>query len=283
MATKSKLKNPQTQWEALKKASDYREFLSTYLEINHLSFADLARTTGFGRGFPSDVVSGRRRLTAKSYSAFENGLKLPLTGKKLFKLLVAKEEIEIFPELRKHQDMIEPWIEELRGKSLPIPHRETSKAKDAPLEKLMRNPQVISVYAAAGEPGKASSLKQICQRTQLSPAVAQSALKDLEKIGLIQQVDGLFEPKDLHLIFKANDASDVVIGLFKQACQMAAQRSAVAMTSNEELFFASRFCIDQARLPELKKSLRELILKFIDESIKADGDRVVHLATTLHL
>lgn len=270
-------------WEALKKAPDYRQFLKTYLEIHDLKYSDLARMAGFGRGFPSDVVSGRRRLTAKSFYAFENSLKLPAAGKKLFRLLVAKEEKEIFPELKKQHHQIDALIEEVRKKTSLVPRRELVGAKNPDIESLIQNPQVMSVYAASGEPGKGASFENICKRTQLDRVQIQKAIQELERVGLLCEKGGLYEPKDLHIFFKSIDSSAVVISTFKQACRAAAQRAELAMKSNEEFFFASQFCIDQAKMPELKKALRETILKFVDESITADGDRVVQLLAGLHL
>ena len=83
----------------LQQSTDYRSFLRVYLAGRSLSLSDFARAAGFGRSFPSDVLSKKRRLTSKSAYAFEKALKLPIAGKKFFRLLVALEEHDSFPEI----------------------------------------------------------------------------------------------------------------------------------------------------------------------------------------
>ncbi|RYZ90128.1 MAG: hypothetical protein EOP06_08295 [Proteobacteria bacterium] len=87
-------------WAPVKAASTYREFLGSYLKVKGLSSSALARATGFTRGFPADIISGKRRMTLKSFFAFERALILPRDGKKLFKLLVAIEEPRLLSDVQ---------------------------------------------------------------------------------------------------------------------------------------------------------------------------------------
>lgn len=190
-------KSPQAQWQTLRDSADYRQFLKAYLDLHTLNYSDLGRMTGFGRSFPSDVINGRRSLTAKSYAAFAAALKLKPIEKKLFRLLVAKEEPQVLPEYKNQS--IDVLIQDLRKKATPVPRRDVVKAKNSDLEVLLKNPDVLSVYAACGEPGKGASLEKIHQRTQLNSDRLSRAIKDLEKVNLVKWENGLYEPMDLHL------------------------------------------------------------------------------------
>jgi transcriptional regulator with XRE-family HTH domain len=270
------------QWSKVKEAKNYRDFLRAYLDERSINLSDLARLTGFARGFPSDVISGRRRLTARTYPAFEKALKIPASGRKLFRLLVAIEEPDIFYDLKMSPDLLCEAVENLR-KSAWIKSRRDLATREVPfIENLGQNPHIMSVFAAAGLPGQAASIEQIQKKTQLTRQEVQSSLSALQNSGLIRRIEDLYEPVELHLFLKAFDQSEAITALFQRSCLHASKRSSIAMGSNEELFFASSFCIDSGRLPELKNALRETILKFVDEAMNSDGDRVIQLITALH-
>lgn len=85
MVTSSKAKEQgEFLFQKLRQSTSYREFLKIYLDSRALSLSDWARATGFGRGFLEYVLSGKRRLTMKSYHPFEKALTVPLVGKNFF-------------------------------------------------------------------------------------------------------------------------------------------------------------------------------------------------------
>jgi hypothetical protein len=275
--------NSSSSWSSVRKADDYREFLKAYLQERSLNYSDLSRAARFGRGFASDVISGRRPLTTKSYFAFEKALKIPLSGRKLFYYLVAREIPDIFPELKKEKLEIEKIIAELKAKSWSETRRSVSKHEAPGYERIIQNSNTLTVYAASGSPGKGATLDELRKRTGLQDREIEGVAGDLQKAGLLKIQSGIYEPLDLHLFFQSKDQSSIITLLFQKACQLAASRAAKALASTDEMFFTSAFCVDKSRLPDLKILLRETILKFVDESITPDGDQVVHLLTSLHL
>jgi len=270
-----------TDYNNLKESSNYREFLKNYLEARSLSLSDLARATGFGRGFPGDVISGKRRLTAKSYPPFEKALKLPLIGKRIFKNLVALEESDLFPELSAAQ--ARQNLMELRLRPWNRPHRRVFEKDHASFQHLLQDSDVIGVYAAAGTPESGATGEQLRQRTRLSDKDLESSLAKLEKAGLLKKNGDRYYPTDLHLFLQTSDQSRLLTGLFQKAAERAHRRAPTGVTSPTEFYFTSQFCVHEKDLPALKAALRETILKFVDESLVAEGDRVVKLLTALHL
>jgi hypothetical protein len=267
--------------DSLRKAPDYRTFLQAYLDTREISLSDLARAAGFGRGFPGDVISGRRRLTARSYRAFEGALKIPPSGKRYFRLLVAREERDLFPELK--PESVERGISELRNREWVRSRRELPERTNPSVSEVMRDRNCLAVYAAAGSPGSGATHEQLAQRTRLSNEEVKKAITLLIKAGVVEESAGRVFPKDLHVALKSVGTGAAFSALFQSACKAAAARSLSAVPSENELFFTSSFGIDETRLPELKAALRSVILKFVDESIEPEGNRVVHLTTGLHL
>ncbi len=271
----------ENKWDSLRLAPDYRAFLQAYLETRKISLSDLARAAGFGRGFPGDVISGRRRLTVKSFRAFETALKLPPSGRRYFRYLVAREERDLFPDLK--PESVERGISELRSREWTRSRRELPERANPSVSEVMRDRNCLAVYAAAGSPGKGATRDQLASRTRLDELDVRKAIALLAKAGVVEETTERVLPLDLHVALKASGAGAAFATLFQSACEAAAVRSKSAVTSEQELFFTSSFGIDEARLPELKAALRSVILKFVDECIEPEGTRVVHLTTGLHL
>lgn len=267
--------------EQLRQSKNYRDFLQSYLTARALSLSDFARATGFGRGFPGDIISGKRRLTTKSYYPFEKALKLPLSGRKFFRCLVAIEETDIFLDLSvKEATAI---LEELRNKNWSPQRRQVQESSDSGFEQILKDQNIISIYAAAGKPETGATFEQIATRSRIPSVKLEQSLQKIESLGLLEKKGERFYPRDLHLFLKTSDRSQILTSLFQNAVKKAHDRIQQAVRSDCEFFFTSQFCVRESDLPDLKAALRETILKFVDESIEPDGDRIVQLVTGLHL
>lgn len=269
-----------TDFQALRAAHNYRDFLEQYLTLRGLTRSDLARSTGFGRGFPGDVICGRRRLTLKSFTAFDRAMKLPAAGRRLFKYLLASEEPNLFPGL--DLGHLPARIVELRTKPWQVLRREASEPPNVMAAAVLRQPQAVAVFAASGEPGRGARLDEIQKRTGLSDAELTRLIRELIQSGMLRFENGLYEPSDLHLFVKTAGQSAVFARLFKEVCQQAGERAAHALAAPEEFFFTSAICVRESRLPELKAELRKTILAFVDSAVYPNGDRVVQLMTSMH-
>ncbi len=267
-------------WNELKNSKDYRDFLANYLRLRQLSLSDFARATGFGRGFPGDVISGKRRLTAKSSIVFERSLKLPPTGRRLFRLLVALKEEDTYPELER-KDLAHE-ISHLRAKRLVSPRRIVLEEK-IPARILLR-PHALAVLAACGEPNSWTTLEAIMERTQLPAQRVISLLKDLQGAQFIfpHATEARFKPSDEHIHIEPQQQSELFVQIFKKATEEAAEKAKTSLGSQEELFFNSTLCVRKENVPELKKALGDVILKFIDSATDSEGERLIKLVVGLH-
>ena len=265
----------------LRVAENYREFIRIYLSIFNYSLADFARASGFGRGFPSEVISGKRRLTAKSGHAFERALKLPIPAKKLFRLLVVLEESDFYPDM--DRDNLPQEIARLRRH--PWKRVRTEKPESAlGLKHKVLDKKAQIIYAAAGDFLKGATFKEIKARTGLSDKEILHKTIELESHGLIEINDSInVVPKELHLFLKTCNQSELLIESFKESAELAVQHVTSLKKDSSEFFFSSSFCIDEEKMPKLKQELRETILKYIDNSIDSSGDRVANLILALHL
>ena len=268
--------------DGLRSSKNYREFLQNYLDMKDLSYADFARATGFGRGFPGEIVAGKRRLTAKSYFPFEKALKLPLAGKKFFRCLVAIEESDVFPDFNSIQ--AQELILKLKNKPWSATRKQIIEGSEQiDFKQLLKENDVMSIYAALGTPDKGANLEQLLNRTGLSLQKLNWGLQGLIQSKLAEKREMIFYPKDFHLFLKTIDHSELLKAQFLAASKASQERIRTNENTEGEFFFLSRFCIQESALPELKVALREVILKFIDESIETEGNRVVQLVTALHL
>jgi hypothetical protein len=55
---------------SLVSTDDYRTFVKTYLKMKNLNFSDFSRAANCTRAFTNQVLSSKRRLTAKSVYTF---------------------------------------------------------------------------------------------------------------------------------------------------------------------------------------------------------------------
>lgn len=266
-------------WSKTRNAPDYRSFLRAYLEESGWSLSDLARAAGFGRGFPGDVISGKRRLTAKSYRAFENALKIPAAGKRLFRCLVGKEEPEVFPGLDPRK--IDRALKDLRARPWTGNRKQIAAEENPRAHALFAHPDAFAVYAAAGSAEAGATRDRIRVRTRLGEAAMDRAIESLVNAGILLREDERYRPESTHVFLKASERDECFARLFQAMSERAAERAPKGVSSDRELFLVSSFCVDERKLPELKTALRKTLLQFVDDSIEADGDRLVQLVTSL--
>lgn len=265
--------------EKLKNCKDYRSFLTCYLELQNINYAVFASQAGFGRGFPSDVISGKRRLTPKSAPAFEQALKLPSTVKHLFRLLVAQEESDTFIDV--DRTVLPELIKAARQKIALRPRRSNVKIEGLALSTILSDSRSMALLAASGSPENGASETQLRERTQIKSPTFERLLQNLIEQNLIIQKNGQYLPQDLHLHFQTTDRDSLLTNIFQKAARSASEKS-LSRDEGSELFFASQFCVSEKDMPQFKIKLRELITSFVTDSINEDGDRVVKLTTALH-
>jgi antitoxin component HigA of HigAB toxin-antitoxin module len=263
-------------------AGDYRSFVKTYLQMKNLNFSDFSRAANCTRAFTNQVLSNKRRLTSKSVYTFEQAFKLPLNAKKIFRLLVAKEEVDLFPEMDRSN--IENQIKKLQMSIESKCRKDYSEADFIQIDKDFElSHHAISIFAACGDQDHGASYSQIYGRTRLADNILEKNLDLLLKMNLLEKKEELYFPVNLHVYLQTKTQSELLSSVFKMAVNSATARVDHIAEQSDEYFFASQFCINESQMPALKRELRETILKFVDDSIVSNGDRVVKVVTALHL
>lgn len=269
--------------QLLREASNYRTFLKNYLKERGISSSTFARKVGLHRGFISEITTGKRRLTTNGVYAIEKAFLLPPKAKKLFRYLVAREELDIFPEISRNS--LDSMILELQCASWQ-PVRRTVVAAQLPNARdLVVNSDAMTVFAACGEPGKPKSFLEILARSKLPENRIVQALKDLQSVGFVRyKVETrLYESADIHLFLSGQDGKGVLEAFIANSAREAALRVPAGFGSDKEFFFSSRLCVREEKLPLLKQAIRSAILEFSDNSIDPDGDCVAKLLVAFHL
>lgn len=264
-------------FEKLKSAADYREFLRDYLALKGLTLSKFARLTGHARGYPSDVIGGRRRLTLQSFRSFEKALKLPPSGKKFFRCLVAAEESDIFPS--SSLIALSKSLVELRLASWQPAFREVSEILGA--EDLLKKPSTLMVLASLGTPESGAHLDEISVRSGFPKEVLIKILKGLIEVRMVTTLEDKYYGTDFHLFLSAQHQRESFKSLFQTVCSSAGTRATNHLESKEEMFLSSFLCIKSERLPEFKIELKQLLLRFVDDCVSPDGDQTVSLVAAL--
>jgi hypothetical protein len=267
--------------QELRQATNYRSFLKTYLQMKGLSGGAFAKQAGFVRQFPSDVMTGKRRLTLKSFAAFDAAMHIPPMAHKYFKHLVASEERDLFPELQ--TQTIHRVLQELRSQTWQNSFRKNAIKPSQDASQLFHDPSTLVIMSAVGTPEKGAQLEEIISRSGLSAAEVKLLLPKLVQAKIIRLENTCYFVDDFHQFLSADVQKEAFAAVFSAACHVAAQKASTAKNEDSEMFFTSFFCVDRAKLPELKAALRKTLLQFVDDSIQTDANSVVRLVAALHL
>ncbi len=263
---------------------NYREFIETLIGIRkaastrNYGYADVARAGGFSaRSFPRDVAKGTKRISPASLTPFVLGLRLSGDWAEYFKLLVQIEETDCrdrVQEPAKLQRMLDNLTKRLRQRQLPV--RSTVATKD-----MFYAYQVPFVYAALGSFETGATVSQIRQRTNLESSVVIPILKQLVGSGIVSKVENTYFALESHLNLTGWPADEIYKSFYFHILAQAALNARVKFASENQLFFSSCFSVSAKNLPRLKEELRSLLLRFIDASEVADGDKVISVATSM--
>lgn len=260
--------------------SDYRSFIKEWInevkKVKKFGYSDIARFGGFSaRSFPRDVVNGTKRLTLISLPKFVKGLQLTGEISEYFRVLV---EIEHKDCRTKHLDLLK--LEEIRQR---LKERILSRQDDTKTTKdsAFNVSSLPEVYAALGSLDKGASIKEIIERTTLSSFDIEAALQQMLKEGIAVRKKSRYFVHKAHLNLEGLKQSEIFKKHFVWSSERSSRMARVGLDSDSKLFLSSAFSVDQKDLPKLKEELRTVLLKFVDNSEKADGNKVVNIVASL--
>jgi uncharacterized protein (TIGR02147 family) len=120
----------------------------------------------------------------------------------------------------------------------------------------------------------------IAKRLAISPAEAQVALDRLERVGLIERVDGELRVTPDYVISPSGIPSEAIRNYHRQILKKASEALELQAVTERE-FTGSGFAIDPARLPELKKAIARFQDEIVTRFSSRDGREVYHLELAL--
>jgi uncharacterized protein (TIGR02147 family) len=263
--------------------SNYREFILSCIEIRNkkgrrFGYSDIARRGAFkSRSFPREVALGKKNLTHSSLQKFVIGLGLKGILAEYFRALVELET----PECRTQNfqsDKLENKLRNLRSRLLKKSFANVdTKVSEAPFE-LAHIPQV---YAALGLPLVGATLSEIKKRTSLPIDEIATVIEKLLKSGFIEQQGQRYLAKQNHLNLPGLKQSQIFKEFFLKTVAEASMKARSHFDSDEDLFFSSSFSVKKSDLRQLKNELREVLLRYVDDAEKPQGDSVVSMACAL--
>lgn len=261
-------------------APDYRSFIVQFIQerakTSRFGFADIAREGGFAsRSFPHDVVKGKKRLTLKSIAKMTKGLGLRVDLAGYFRILVEIEHPDCRQEVFDEVQLVAK-LRVLRERiTQKGPH--VGKYTDAPFEVYI----VPQIYSALGTESQGATLSHIFRRTELAEDRAIPVLTKLISLGFVEKRGSRYHALQNHVSIPGLKDSEFFKKYFIHSAESAIQKAKKSMNSEEKLFLSSAFSVRAEDLPKMKVELREVLLRYIDNSEQANGDKVVNLVASL--
>jgi uncharacterized protein (TIGR02147 family) len=262
----------------LLESSSAREFLLNCLNIRKerglpYSYAFVSRVSGFAaRSFPRDVVCGKKSLSIESAIAIAKGLKFTADLKEFFLALVAVTNTENESDLRKKIHRVNTMRDRLSRRALE---------RDNEADSAFAIKNFATVYAALGSEENGASMIELIERTRLSKSNLVSTIEELLKIGLIKIDNHRYYPCVNHLAFSQLKDAGAFHHQYLTRLKQAEGEARRNFSSPQALFQESTILVREDRLVELKSELRNLLLKFVDESVDAAGNRIASVLVAM--
>lgn len=266
----------------LLKATSYQEFLQVYCESG-VSYSALGKRSGFSsRAYVREIVLGRRRLTLPSVMKFAAGMGLTATWKDYFLHLCALENPEFIQKRT---------AEEVRARLANIAnklsrekkrHQVENKESEDLADKVLQIPMFPLVFALIA--GRETTIDRVAVQVKSSLETVKRSVEKMQALKLLEydRESGRINGKDTHLSLTHVGKSRLASHFYLVSLDDAKGQVFRSFNSDDKLFHQSYFCVPQDKMQELKKELRELILRFVDENIDFSGDKVARLMVSLY-
>lgn len=259
-------------------SENYRDFLTKAFQLikekeGRFSYAELSRRAGFSaRSYPRAVVLGEKRISARSLPKFIKALGLRGDARVYFNLLVMKEESDL-----NHDKLSSTEIERKISRIKNRIHQRSLGKDNSELQVLFKYQNWLPVYSALGTPETGASLEDVVSRTRLSQEVCFRVLESMQTHQVVKKRDSRYYVQSPVMIFSGLGKNEFFRQTYHRALQSIQQNAETDFSLNDRLFFNSVFSVQEKKLPQLKKELRDVLLRFVDATEDAEGDRVAQL------
>lgn len=264
----------------LTEARGYREFLSAFLSYQkksnpRFSQSAFCRRAGFAsRSYPGDVIRGTKDVTLKSLPKLIHAMSLSGDLAHYFTALVELAHPALSVTKTDKQKIMKR-IETLRTR---IKRKLPQDKSDSVTPAIFSDQRFGKIFACLGAPHEGAELKTISRKARLPLEECRAVLDELIKIGVARlDSNGKFIPLQTHLIVSDQKGKPDFQTLFMNMLKQAEKKSQSEFNSPSHLFLHSTVSISSQKLPALKQELKEILIRFVDESEEADGSAICHL------
>lgn len=120
----------------------------------------------------------------------------------------------------------------------------------------------------------------LAKRLAISSTEAQVSLDRLERVGLIERIDGALHVTPDYVLSPSGIPSEAIRNYHRQILKKAAEALELQSLTERE-FTGSGFAVDPAKLPELKKAISRFQNEMVTRFASRDGREVYHLEIAL--
>lgn len=271
-------------FDRLIEMKDYRSFLSEYLILSKESgetMSSLSKRAGLSSaGFLSDVLKGKKDLSAKTLPALKKALKVPEGLDQFFEYLVFQDREELAPA-------------HLGGTKLPPALRSLrSRLKERHGPKKTRDPKNIEqvmgsldahVLFASLEPNQGLTRAQLQERTGLSASVIESGLRLFDKLQLTYEMDGKIHSQQENFENFGAELNGHFQVTFQKALELLGRKAQNIQKNQKDLFYYSAFLVQEESYEKLQLHLQNQLQQELDKSLPVTGERVAHLVFSIFM
>ena len=241
-----------------------------YVKKNRINFADFSRRCNFAsRGFVSEYLSGKKRLSSDSLQKIKKALKLQRPYPRIFELLVLLDQEELRSRYQTEAKLLNKLCEARSLISKPV---SLTKANS---KSLISNETLIQVFAASGTIEEGSSFDDLLQRTKLSTKDVEQSIEILIKNNILKISEGRYLPVapqiDLDGLCAKTGFPDLITNVSKKIAKNA---NTISANKSNHLFY-SAFSLSRSEVFKFKKDLKEAVFEVLDNYQKDEGDIVV--------
>jgi uncharacterized protein (TIGR02147 family) len=273
-------------FEKLIEKKTYREFLAEYLLISKESgetLSSLCKRAGLSSaGFLSDVIKGKKDISAKTLPALKKALLLPEGLDQYFEYLVFADRTELAPA-HLGGAKLTPALRALRSRLKERHMKGAQKSRDSKnVEQVMGSLDAHVLFAAL-EPNQGLTRQELITRTGLSAAAIERGLDLFAKLKLTYEMDGKIHSHQENFENFGEEFNDQFQVTFQKALELLAHRATDINKNKTDLFYYSAFLVQEDGFENLQLSLQDQLVQALDKTLPATGERVAHLVFSVFI
>jgi uncharacterized protein (TIGR02147 family) len=271
-------------FESLLNCTDSRHFLSEYLVLSKGSgetLSSLSKRAGLSSaGFLSDVIKGKKQLSAKSLPRLKEALQVPAGLEEFFEILVFLEKPELAPASA-NKEKLQKNLRALRSR-LREKWKKPAKKKNADVHDAMGSFDAYLLFAAL-EPDRGLSRDELLARTGLSKSVVEKGLELFARLELIYEFDGKIHSNQENFENFGEEFNSSFQGTFIKALELLQSKARNMNEHQKDLFYFSTFLVHESEYEAIQSKLKSRLIQEMDKVLPQSGEKVAALIFSIYL